>query len=53
MGHFFYSDFELVATHYKLREIGEYEEAKEAAKNDLPNARICYHAIANSLRLEK
>lgn len=48
----FQADFELVAAHYKLRELGEYEQALECAKNDVANAKICYAAIAASLRRE-
>lgn len=34
----FVTDFEAVAERYNLRELGEYETAKQAARNDLENA---------------
>ena len=46
----FQADFELVAAHYKLREHGEYDQALDSAKRDVANAKVCYAAIANSLR---
>ena len=42
----FVTDFELVATRYNLRELGEYEQAKEAARRDIENAEICFSAMA-------
>lgn len=45
----FADDFEAVATHYKLRECGEYEAAKEAARRDLDNAATCYAALAREI----
>lgn len=42
----FVDDFELVATRYNLRELGEYEQAKEAARRDIENAEICFSAMA-------
>ena len=42
----FESDFELVATRYNLRELGEYEEAKEAARRDIENAISTYAQLA-------
>lgn len=46
----FVSDFELVATHYQLRELGEYETAKQVARNDLDNAVPCFAAMAAHIR---
>lgn len=48
----FVTDFELVAEHYQLREHGEYEQAKQAARDNLENAITCYAAIAASLRMD-
>lgn len=48
----FVADFELVAEHYQLREHGEYEQAKQAARDNLDNAITCYGAIAASLRMD-
>lgn len=42
----FVDDFEAVATRYNLRELGEYELAKAAARRDLENAEVCFAAIA-------
>lgn len=42
----FVDDFETVATRYNLRELGEYEQAKEAARRDIENAEICFSAMA-------
>lgn len=42
----FVDDFELVATRYNLRELGEYEEAKAAARQDLDNAIITFSKLA-------
>jgi len=49
----FVEDFELVADHYGLKHISEYFPAKEAARNDLENAVICYAHLANEIREEK
>ena len=46
----FAENFELVAAHYDLKAIGEYETAKAAARADLPNAITCYSAIAAEIR---
>ena len=35
-----------VALRYNLRELGEYETAKEAARRDLENAETCFAALA-------
>lgn len=48
----FAEDFELVAEHYQLREHGEYERAKAAARDNMQNAITCYTAIANRLRAD-
>lgn len=42
----FVNDFETVAARYNLRELGEYEQAKEVARLDIENAKICFKAIA-------
>lgn len=42
----FVNDFETVATRYNLRELGEYEKAKDAARRDIENAEICFSAMA-------
>ena len=42
----FVDDFEVVAARYNLRELGEYETAKEAARRDLENAETCFAALA-------
>lgn len=42
----FHDDFEAVAERYNLRELGEYEEAKQAARNDLDNAIITFSKMA-------
>ncbi len=34
----FVADFEAVAVRYKLRELGEYEAARNIARNDLDSA---------------
>ena len=44
----FVDDFEAVATRYNLRELGEYETAKAAARRDLENAEVCFAAIADA-----
>ena len=48
----FEKDFAIVAEHFHLRENHEYEQAIEAAKADKAQAKICYSAIAASLRRE-
>lgn len=42
----FVNDFETVATRYNLRELGEYETAKSAARADLDNAIITFSKLA-------
>lgn len=48
----FEDDFNLCDEHFGLDRSGEREQALEAAKRDPANARICYAAIAASLRRE-
>jgi hypothetical protein len=48
----FSDDFELVATRYNLRELGEYELARNAARNDLDSAIACFAALADEVRNE-
>ena len=43
----FVADFETVATRYRLRELGEYEAEKAAARRDLENAEVCFAAMAS------
>lgn len=45
----FADDFELVAVRYNLRELGEYEEAKDAARRDIENAKVCFNAIVREI----
>ena len=49
----FKNDFELVATYYGIRSSGEYEQAKQAARNDLQNAITTFAAIAAEIQGEK
>lgn len=42
----FADDFEAVAARYNLRELGEYEDAKKAARRDIESAETCFAAIA-------
>ena len=46
----FVADFELVATRYQLRECGEYDEAKEAARNDIDAAMTTFAALAGQVQ---
>lgn len=46
----FADDFEAVAIRYNLKETGEYEIAKQAARNDLENAIVTYAALAKEIR---
>lgn len=46
----FADDFELVCKHYNLLQLGEYAEAKRAARADLENAIATYEALANEIR---
>ena len=49
----FHEDFELVANHYGLRAIGDYETAKAAARADLDNAIITFASLASEIRHER
>lgn len=49
----FVEDFELVAEHYGLKHISEYQPAKEAARNDIENAITCYQHLAEEIRSGK
>lgn len=49
----FVEDFELVATHYQLREHGEYETAKRAARQDLDAAIGTFSTLAEEIRSGK
>ena len=42
----FVADFEAVAARYNLRELGEYDQAKAAARRDMENAEVCFAAMA-------
>lgn len=46
----FAEDFELVAEHYGLKKYGEYEEAKQAARNDLEAAQVSFAAMAREIK---
>lgn len=46
----FIDDFEAVATHYQLRESGEYESAKAAARADLDAAISTFSTLAEEIR---
>lgn len=43
----FADNFEAVAARYRLRELGEDETAKAAARRDLESAETCFAAMAN------
>lgn len=45
----FVKDFEKVAAHYKLKELGEYDEAKAAARNNIDAAIVCYSQMAKEI----
>lgn len=45
----FVADFEAVAAHYRLRECGEYDQAKAAARADLDAAIVCFAAMAGEI----
>lgn len=42
----FVADFEAVAARYNLKELGEYDEAKQAARADLKAAIECFASLA-------
>jgi hypothetical protein len=46
----FVADFETVAEHYNLKALGEYEEAKEAARKNLDNAITTFANLADQVR---
>lgn len=46
----FAADFETVAAHYNLRELGEYADAKEAARRDIEAAQEAFAVIAAEIR---
>lgn len=46
----FVDDFEVVANYYGLHESGEYELAKQVARDDLENAVPCYARMAELVR---
>lgn len=43
----FVDNFEAVAERYNLRGLGQYDEAKVAARRDLENAEVCFAAMAS------
>lgn len=45
----FVEDFEVVSRHYLLRELGEYELAKQAAREDIENAITCFAALREEI----
>lgn len=49
----FVTDFDLVADYYNLKSLGQYDEAKQAARNDLENAITTYAALATEIRQER
>ena len=46
----FSDDFELVAAHYNLRKLGEYEAVKAAARKDLDAAMNTFAKLAGEVR---
>ena len=44
------SDFDLVAKHYGLDALGEYETVRDIARKNKADAVICYSAMAANLR---
>lgn len=46
----FADDFDLVAAHYGLKELGEYEAAKSAARANLEEAIAMFAELANEIR---
>ena len=46
----FVANFMLVSEFYMLADLGELEEAKEAARNDMANAEVSYAAMADEIR---
>ena len=46
----FHTDFDLVAAHYKFRMLGQYEEARQAARGDIESAITAYTAIAKEIQ---
>ena len=49
----FVDDFDLVSRYYRLKEMGEYEEAKRCARGDMDNAEISFAAMAKDIRVEQ
>ena len=47
----FADDFQLVAKHFKLSELGEIETAKQCARDDMSNAIVSYAAMAKEIRI--
>lgn len=46
----FVADFELVAARYNLKELGEYADARAAARRDIEAAQETFAAIAAEIR---
>lgn len=46
----FVADFAVVATHYSLAELGQIEEAKAAARRDMPGATVYFARMAGVVR---
>jgi hypothetical protein len=46
----FIKDFDTVAGHFKLAELGELDQAKQCARNDMANAEISFSAMAQKIR---
>lgn len=49
----FVSDFDLVTNYYGLRALGEYEDAKQAARRDIEGATIAFASLAAEIRDER
>ncbi len=45
----FVSDFEAVAIRYRLHDLGEYAEAKQAARGDMDAAIVCFEIMAKEV----
>ena len=46
----FAEDFETVAAHYRLKDLGEYDEAKQVARNDMAAAQVSFAAMAQEIK---
>lgn len=48
----FVEDFKLVSEHYELERLGEIEAAKQAARDDMESAEICFREMAKRIGVE-